>query len=77
MTGRPNPVIPADLSVPLAAASVSQPTPGQLMLSGSWTAGCVGVLDAHGLAVRPSAAIPAVADAQRVDALDTAGAWLL
>lgn len=62
---------------PRAAAAVSQPTPGHWMLSGSWTAGCVGVLDAQVLAVRPTSATPAVADAQQVDALDTAGAWLL
>ncbi len=60
-----------------AAAAVSQPTANQLLLSGHWTAACAGALNAQLLALRPAAATPAVADARRVDALDTAGAWLM
>ncbi|MEP6971786.1 MAG: ABC transporter permease, partial [Betaproteobacteria bacterium] len=60
-----------------AAAAASQPSPGQLLLSGHWTAACAGALHTQLLALRPAAGTPAVADARRVEALDTAGAWLL
>ena len=59
------------------AAAVSQPGPDQLLLSGCWTVACVGALDAQLRALQPAAATPAIADARQVDALDTAGAWLL
>lgn len=60
-----------------AAAAVSQPAADQLLLSGRWTAACAGGLDTQLQALRPAAATPAVADARQIDALDTAGAWLL
>ncbi len=59
------------------AASVSQPANDQLLLSGHWTAAGAGALNAQLQALKPVAATPAVADAHRVHALDTAGAWLL
>ncbi len=71
------PLTAADPPAPDAAATVSQTADGQLLLSGRWTAGCAGALDGQLLALRPAAATPAVADARQVDALDTAGAWLL
>jgi len=67
----------ADPLVSDAAATVSQPAADQLLLSGRWTAACASALDTQLRALRPAAAIPAVADARQVDALDTAGAWLL
>ncbi len=60
-----------------AAASVSQPTSDHLLLSGRWTAACAGALDTQLQALQPAAALETVADARRVGALDTAGAWLL
>ncbi len=71
------PLTVAGPPAPSRAAAVAQPTAGHVLLSGNWTAVGVGDLDAQLRALRPSAAIPAVADAQRVDAMDTAGAWLL
>lgn len=65
------------LSRSFADAAVSQPAPDRLLLSGRWTAACAGALDVQLRALRPAAATAAVADARQVDALDSAGAWLL
>jgi phospholipid/cholesterol/gamma-HCH transport system permease protein len=59
------------------SAAVSQPRPDQLLLSGRWTATCASAVDSQLRALRPAAATAAVADARQVEALDTAGAWLL
>ena len=59
------------------AAAVSQPAPGQLLLSGRWTATCAGAVGIQLRALRPGAASAAVADARQIEAMDTAGAWLL
>jgi phospholipid/cholesterol/gamma-HCH transport system permease protein len=59
------------------AAALSQPTPDRLMLSGRWTATCAGGVDNQLRALRTVEATPTVADARQIEALDTAGAWLL
>jgi phospholipid/cholesterol/gamma-HCH transport system permease protein len=59
------------------AAAVAQPAPGQLLLSGRWTATCAGAVGTQLRALRPGAASAAVADARQIEAMDTAGAWLL
>lgn len=59
------------------SAALVQPGPQGLVLSGRWTALGLGTLGqglASGLA---STSSPAIADATRIEALDTAGAWLL
>ena len=62
---------------PVAPAAIAQPTPQDLALSGSWTARGIGVVaqQLDSLRVRPSS--PAIADGTQIDALDTAGAWVL
>lgn len=60
-----------------SAAAVSQPSADQLLVSGHWTAARAGALQAQLLALQPGAAKSAMVDARQVDALDTAGAWML
>jgi phospholipid/cholesterol/gamma-HCH transport system permease protein len=58
-------------------AAISQPAPPELVLSGSWTARGLGsALDAFA-SLRISSGTKVVADASRVAALDTAGAWMI
>ena len=60
-----------------APAAVTQPTPQELALSGAWTARGISAL-AHQLeAVRVPVPTELVADGSRIEALDTAGAWML
>jgi phospholipid/cholesterol/gamma-HCH transport system permease protein len=58
-------------------AAIVQPTPQNLALSGCWTARGIGAIDRQLESVRVPAKTEALADAARVDALDTAGAWVL
>jgi len=62
---------------PLEPAAISQPTPQEIALSGCWSARGLGRI-AHQL---DSARLPkgtqALADGARIEALDTAGAWVL
>lgn len=60
-----------------APAALSQPTPQRLSLSGHWTSRGVGALTPTLDAVHLSSATPASADGSQIEALDTAGAWLL
>lgn len=64
---------------PLTAtpAALAQPTPRSLSFSGCWTSHGVGVLAQSLDAVHLGSGGPATADATRIEALDTAGAWLL
>lgn len=62
---------------PTAPAAIAQPTPQDLALSGSWTARGLGGIPHQLAAVRVAPSTAAVADAARIDALDTAGAWVL
>jgi phospholipid/cholesterol/gamma-HCH transport system permease protein len=63
--------------VPTDLAALTQPTPQELVLSGSWTACCLGPLLRTLSAVRTPADTAVIADASHVEALDTAGAWVL
>ena len=60
-----------------APAAIAQPTPQNLALSGCWTARGIGALEQQLESVRVPAKTEAVADGARIDALDTAGAWVL
>src|SRR5437868_15004980 len=60
-----------------APAAFAQPTPGELALSGRWTALGTGDLELRKLdAIRPQAGIVAI-DGAGVEALDTVGARVL
>ena len=58
-------------------AAISQPSPAELALSGRWTARELGGLTNKLDAVRMPAGAQIVVDGSRIDALDTAGAWIL
>ncbi|WP_139556735.1 ABC transporter permease [Methylotetracoccus oryzae] len=63
--------------IPFEPAAVDQPSPAEIRLSGSWTARGIGSL-AHRLeSVQVASGTDAIADGAHVEALDTAGAWLL
>jgi phospholipid/cholesterol/gamma-HCH transport system permease protein len=61
----------------LASANLAEPSPQQFVLSGNWTARCVGKAARQVDALQPAAGVEAVASADQVGALDTAGAWVL
>ena len=58
-------------------AAIVQPTPENLALSGCWTARGIGAIDRQLESVRVPAKTEAIADGARIEALDTAGAWVL
>jgi phospholipid/cholesterol/gamma-HCH transport system permease protein len=63
------------IRLPEEPAALSQPTPQDLVLSGSWTARGIGAIQPQLESLR---AVPgAVADGAGIAALDTAGAWVL
>ncbi len=62
----------------MTPAAATQPAVGELALSGSWTARGMGKTIEARLGTLPfSARTNTVADGTRIDALDTAGAWVL
>ena len=58
-------------------AAISQPTPEDLALSGSWTARGIGAIEHQLEHLRVVSSTEAIADGARIEALDTAGAWVL
>ena len=58
-------------------AAVTQPTPQQLLLSGHWCAQSIAILAARLPTLRVARGTPVVADATRIESLDTSGAWIL
>ena len=58
-------------------AAIAQPTPRELALSGSWTARGMGAIEAQLNALSARSKSEMVVDGARIEALDTAGAWLL
>ena len=58
-------------------AAIAQPTPQELALSGSWTARGIGAIERQLESVRVPSKTEAIADGARIEALDTAGAWVL
>ncbi len=61
----------------LTPATIAQPTPQFLCLSGCWTARSMGSLEQQLETVGVAAKAEAVAYCAQIEALDTAGAWLL
>lgn len=65
-------------SLPVVApAEIAQPTPQELALSGSWTARGIGAIEHQLELVRVASKTQAMADGAGIEALDTAGAWVL
>jgi anti-anti-sigma regulatory factor len=58
-------------------AAIAQPTPQELALSGAWTARGISAIEQQLESVRVPAKTEAIADGGRIEALDTAGAWVL
>lgn len=59
------------------AAAIAQAHEHDIVLSGRWTALCLGDIASQMQAIRLPAKREAIADASAIEALDTAGAWLL
>ena len=64
-------------NIPVAPAAIAQPTPQDFALSGSWTARGIGTIEQQLESVRVTAKTQVTADGARIEALDTAGAWVL
>jgi len=64
-------------SLSVAPAAIAQPTPQELALSGSWTARGIGAIEPHLDALSAPSQSEMVVDGARIEALDTAGAWVL
>src|SRR5512146_124821 len=60
-----------------APAAIAQPTPQELALSGAWTARGIGALQPQLVSLRATTAGTTIADGSGIEALDTAGAWVL
>jgi len=61
----------------ISPATLSQPTPQMLALSGHWTALAIGGIEARLARLHAPPSTRLVADGAGLEALDTAGAWLL
>jgi len=61
----------------LATAAVAQPTPQEIALSGPWTARGIGAVGPQLDALSALPRSEMVVDGSRIEALDTAGAWVL
>jgi phospholipid/cholesterol/gamma-HCH transport system permease protein len=61
--------------LPVATATLSTSTPPLLVLAGHWTIGGVGRLEKELAAIAPAEGV--VIDGSAIDALDSAGAWIL
>ena len=64
-------------AVPKQPAAIAQQSPHELLLSGCWTARGVGAIERQLDTVRLPANTPTVANCAQIEALDSAGAWLL
>jgi len=62
---------------PVEAAVVSQPTAQDLELSGFWTARGIGHIEHELESIRLISRLDTIADGTHIEALDTAGAWVL
>ncbi len=58
-------------------AAVAQPTPQEFALSGSWTARGIGAIEPQLGALSAPSKTGMVVDGARIEAFDTAGAWVL
>jgi phospholipid/cholesterol/gamma-HCH transport system permease protein len=64
-------------ALPVAPAAVAQPTPQELALSGCWTARGIGALEPQLEALSAPSKSEMVVDGAHIEALDSAGAWVL
>ena len=64
-------------SLSVTPAAIAQPTPQELALSGSWTARGIGAIEPQLDALSAPSKSEMVVDGARIEALDTAGAWVL
>ena len=64
-------------SLPVAPAAIAQPSPQELALSGFWTARGIATLMPQLDALPTAAQSATTVDGARIEALDTAGAWIL
>ncbi len=65
------------MPVTQSPAAIMQPTPQQLVLSGHWCAQSIGALAARLPLLHFGPGSPVLADAAKIEALDSSGAWLL
>ena len=63
--------------ISVVPAAISQPTPQEFALSGSWTARGIGAIEPQLNALSAPSKSDMVVDGARIEALDTAGAWVL
>lgn len=63
--------------IPAAPAAIARTTPRELALSGSWTARGIGQIETQLKALSASSGSTLVIDASRIEAFDTAGAWIV
>lgn len=63
--------------VSVAPAAITQPTPQEFTLSGAWTARGIGAIARQLDTLAAPADLELVVDGARIEALDTAGAWVL
>ena len=61
----------------VAPAAIAQPTPQEIALSGYWTARGMGAIAPRIEGLSATAQSEMVIDGSRIEALDTAGAWIL
>jgi phospholipid/cholesterol/gamma-HCH transport system permease protein len=64
-------------SIPMTPAAIAQTTPRDLALSGHWTARGIGAHEDELASVRAASDASTLADAALIEAMDTAGAWVL
>ena len=61
----------------MTPAAIAQPNSQELALSGAWTAQSIGAIESRLESIKVDATKPVRADGAQVEALDTAGAWML
>ena len=64
-------------NLPVAVAAIAQPYPQDLVLTGSWTARGLGAIEGQVETISIALKTQVLADGTGIEALDTAGAWVL
>ncbi len=64
-------------NMPVAVAAIAQPSPQDLVLSGAWTARGLGGIEGQLETIRTPFTTQVLAEGAGIEALDTAGAWVL
>ncbi len=64
-------------NLPVAVAAIAQPHPQDLVLTGSWTARGLGTIEGQVETISIALKTQVLADGTGIEALDTAGAWVL